>query len=119
MTLILVPADSTDERFALVVSPPQQFGKLVIVDDELSRTDRADYRLTAVASSLTPFQDPTDRVAIPFTQVPQDGQNRRAETLDRHGFDALCVDHLPPPRRKKWFPASIDSTNWARDFNSD
>jgi len=53
----------------LVVSPTQQFGKLVIVDNELGRADRADNCLTAIAASLAPFENSANCVAIPFAQV--------------------------------------------------
>ncbi len=68
-----VPADSADQRLALVVGPPQQFGELIVVDDELRRADRADNRLAAVAASLAPLQHTADGVAIPLAEVLENG----------------------------------------------
>ena len=70
ITLGLVPANSADQRLALVVSPPQQFGQLIVVDNELRRADWADHCLAAVPASLAPLQHTADGVAIPFAEVP-------------------------------------------------
>jgi hypothetical protein len=94
----LLPADAADEGDAFGIRPLAKFFKFLIIDKEVLGASRTDDRLLAVTPGFAPFEHAAERVAIPFTEMIDDGADMRTQWLTlpcRHPGSESFIMCLP------------------------
>ena len=91
----LLPADAANERHAVRVGPDAKLVELVVIDQEMLGTTRANDRLLAISPGFAPFEHTAVGVAIAFAQMLDDGADMRTEGLIRpYPGSVLTMEHL-------------------------